>query len=319
MPQRPVLLVSAALGILASLSSCPVGAAGSAPRGTVAGYEAAREEVLRQIPAAAIAAAKSGLHIAYQHTSHGTHVAYGLFGLPGYKPGDEALFAVTNGAETPVSGSLDFHDYAVPGAYPDLSQADNGDWAVWLDQVRAYLDDESNADINAMMWSWCSIAGHDAFAYLESMQTLIDEYGTGGSKLGVARLEPVTFIFMTGHAELDSNAGPGLPRDQAALITEFCEANGYWCLDYYSIETHGMDGTYYEDAGDDADSAQYGGNFFKDWQDVRTEGVDWYANRESPGGDPAYGEHLSQHVTANRKAYAMWYLLARIAGWNGRL
>ena len=26
---------------------------------------------------------------------------------------------------------------------------------------------------------------------------------------------------------------------------------------------------------------------------------------------------LARHITANRKAYAMWYILARVAGWNG--
>ncbi len=30
-----------------------------------------------------------------------------------------------------------------------------------------------------------------------------------------------------------------------------------------------------------------------------------------------FGAHNSQHITANRKAYAMWWILARIAGWDG--
>ena len=45
-----------------------------------------------------------------------------------------------------------------------------------------------------------------------------------------------------------------------------------------------------------------------------------YADPDAPkGGSVTYGAHNSQHITANRKAYAMWYILARIAGWDGTI
>jgi len=48
-------------------------------------------------------------------------------------------------------------------------------------------------------------------------------------------------------------------------------------------------------------------------------GVRYFENREYPGGPFVFGEHNSQHITANRKAYAMWWLLARITGWGGMI
>ena len=41
-----------------------------------------------------------------------------------------------------------------------------------------------------------------------------------------------------------------------------------------------------------------------------------YENRTWPGGTVEYGVHTTQHITSNRKAYAMWWILAQIAGWN---
>ena len=77
-----------------------------------------------------------------------------------------------------------------------------------------------------------------------------------------------------------------------------------------------MDGNYWEDAGDDGNSST-GGNFYADWQNSHTLGEDYFENRSSPGGSVTCGAHNTQHITANRKAYAMWYILARIAGWDG--
>ena len=121
---------------------------------------------------------------------------------------------------------------------------------------------------------------------------------------------------MSGHANSWGNTGPQQPKPQADLINNFCITNRYFCLDYYSIDTHDMDGNYWEDAGDDGNSLT-GGNFYQNWQDGHALGQDWFENKESPGGPVAYGAHNTQHITANRKAYAMWWILARIAGWSG--
>ncbi len=284
------------------------------PQTTVAGYEIAQESELRSIPKSYIDSARTTLRVSYNHTSHGTHVTYGCNGLEHYKTGDEALFAVTNNPSD--TGMLFIHDQG-----GDLSVEGDGDWASWRDIVRNYLDDPANSTINVVMWSWCNIAGHDVPSYLSSMETLIGEYGSGGSKIGSGagqRALAVTFIFMTGHANGGAdNLGSGNPKEQAKLITDYCAAHGYYCVDYWSIDTHAMNGTYYEDANDDAESATYGGNFYQDWQVAHTEGDDWFYNLDSPDGSVRCGEHNTQHITANRKAYAFWYILARIAGFKG--
>mgnify|MGYP001765021653 CR=1 FL=1 len=71
--------------------------------------------------------------------------------------------------------------------------------------------------------------------------------------------------------------------------------------------------TYWDDAGDNGNSTKYGGNFYIDWQNANSG---WYENKETDGS-VTYGEHNTQHITANRKAYAMWWILARIVGWDG--
>ncbi len=238
------------------------------PEGTIASYQVATEEVLRSIPSEYIEKARNELHVAYQHTSHGTHVSYGLFGLPAYKSGDETRFAITN--NNPQTGKLDFRDYALDDYGPeaiDAADLGNPNETAFIEATRNYLDDPANAEINVVMWSWCSITDHRVTEnYLPGMQTLIDEYGEGGSKIGTGagqRENPVVFIFMTGHAEPNNNIGPGKPKNQADTIIGYCTAKGYYCLDYYGIDTHDMDGNYWEDAGDNGDSEDYGGEFLR--------------------------------------------------------
>ncbi len=285
----------------------------------IADYSVAKESVLRSIPQQYLNTARTEFVIAYQHTSHGTHVSRGVFGLQDYKSGDNQLFAVS---QTREAGKLDFRDnvlaaYAPPGVNAqDLST----DETAFIQTTRNFLDAPENAEVNVVMWSWCNIADHDVdINYLPGMEALISEYGQGGSKIGSGggqRERAVDFIFMTGHANDYGNLGEKGAKAQAALINNYCNNHQLFCLDYYSIDTHAMDDTYYEDAGDDGNSSTYGGNFYQDWQDSHSLAEDWFENKESVGGSVAYGEHNSQHITANRKGYALWWILARLAGWG---
>ena len=150
----------------------------------IADYSVAKEEVLRSIPEEYINKVRSEFVIAYQHTSHGTHVSRGVFGLQDYKDGDDALFAISSSHE---AGKFEFRDYALSSYAPagingsDLSINETA----FIQTTRNYLDAPENANANVVMWSWCNIAGHDAAGnYLPGMDSLVAEYSTGGTKIG---------------------------------------------------------------------------------------------------------------------------------------
>ena len=50
------------------------------------------------------------------------------------------------------------------------------------------------------------------------------------------------------------------------------------------------------------------GNWCTEWQESHTEGVDWFDN---------YTAH-SYPINGNQKAYAAWWLWARLGGWDGK-
>ena len=245
---------------------------------------------LNSIPSEFISAAKKNLHIAYGHTSHGSQITDGMTGLVGFKG---TAYSWNNGG---TGGALDLHDYAMSG---DLGAPDRTTWAAL---TRTYL--AANADVNVIIWSWCGQVSTsteaDITTYLNLMAALENDF------------KNVKFVYMTGH--LDGTGLTGTLHLRNEQIRTYCKSNKKILFDFADIECYNPDGVYFgakkpNDACDyDSDgNGSPDSNWAIQWQNSHTQGKDWY-NCSSAHSQP---------VNANQKAYAAWWLWARLAGWNG--
>ena len=77
-----------------------------------------RHTDLNRIPDVWITQAKNTLHIAYQHTSHGSQIVTGMGSLRDYPSFGTKYDFDDAGAR---AGALDLDDYGIPGGSADLS------------------------------------------------------------------------------------------------------------------------------------------------------------------------------------------------------
>lgn len=259
---------------------------------------------ITRIPEAAIVQAKATLHIGYGHTSHGSQITTGMSGLVAFANGGglglslpHDIFQWNNGG---TGGALDLEEGDGYGS--GWLDHDCGYYPNWVNETRAYLDDSSHSDVNVIIWSWC---GQVDDKY--SAGTLESEYLTPMSQLE-AEYPGVTFVYMTGHVDHWDDAD-----NKAAnrMIRHYCATHNKVLYDFADIESFDPDGTYYPFPNDNCDYYESAtgakpGNWAVEWQSAHTEGVDWY---------DCSSAH-SQPLNANQKAYAAWWLWARLGGWT---
>jgi hypothetical protein len=242
------------------------------------------------IPQAATEQAKSTLHIAYGHTSHGSQLIDGMTGLIDFKG---ALYSFNDGG---TDGALDLKDRPFSGA----SDLGNPNLTAWAQATRDYLDDHPAT--NVVIWSWCgqvsSASEDDIINYLALMSNLETDYPN------------VKFVYMTGH--LDGYGLTGNLHIRNEQIRSYCAANKKTLYDFADIESYNPDGVYFgdKDANDNCDydgdnDGYFDGNWAIEWQNAHPG--EWY---DCPSAH-------SQPLNANLKAYAAWWLWARLAGWEG--
>ncbi|MCU0639881.1 MAG: hypothetical protein MUF59_08435 [Candidatus Krumholzibacteria bacterium] len=241
------------------------------------------------IPRQAIQDAIDALVIAYGHTSHGNQLIQGMNYLADFL-GDDLYNHSLDGA----GNTLELRDKAMPG---DLG---NPNWTQWEVETRSYL--AGHPEVNVIIWSWC---GEVSYATEENIDTYLSLMN------GLENDYPeVSFVYMTGH--LDGQP-PGYTihlRNQQ--IRDYCVANDKILYDFADIESYDPDGSYYADKrADDACNYDSDGDAYREsnWA------LDWQAAH--PGEWYECDPDHTQHLNGNLKAYAAWWLWARLGGWDG--
>lgn len=248
---------------------------------------------LSDIPAGWINTVKNTLRLSYGHTSHGSQPVEGMKVLAGSATYGTLYALNSDGAIT--AGVLSLADYT-----PDGDLGGYGDTA-WAVATRTYLNSSggTGATRNVVIWSWCGGVSDNTEAgidtYLHTMNQLELEY------------PDVTFVYMTGH--LDGTGANGTLNILNNRIRAYCQAHNKVLFDFADIESYNPDGAYFLDLHAN-DNCDYDGGH--NWA------ISWCASHSgselcAPVNDCAH----SQPLNCNLKARAFWWMLARVAGWDG--
>lgn len=222
------------------------------------------------------------LAIHYGHTSHGQQLYQGVMALAKKNPKYD--FWIFAGGDSPTSlpgecaGALCIHD----GNPSDVTF-----WSTEAgrDQTRMAA---GTGLFDASTWSWCGEQSSNDTAtvqlYLDTMRAFEAEY------------PDMRFILMTGHTD---GGSPTLQKNND-MVRQYARDHGMVLFDFADIESHDPAGTYYPNT---SDSCQWC--------------AEWCAAHPEDCTDlPGFCPH-SHPFNCLLKARAFWWMMARLAGWDG--
>ncbi len=226
------------------------------------------------------------LTIHYAHTSHGSQINSGLLVLESMNPKYSIAIRINaSSAELPPEENppaLRMYDGNPPETY--ITPEDYWDGESGMNRTRAVAD---TGLFNFSMWSWC---GQQSYNTVETVQRYLDALDTLESEYRSMR-----FIYMTGHTD----GGSATLTRNNQMVRDYVIENEKVLFDFADIESWDPDGNYYPDTTDACE-------WCYDWCDSHPEDCDFTC-------DCAHSHKLNCLL----KAKAFWWMMARLAGWDG--